>query len=216
MPALSSGLYVVAAGQVDPAQGHYYVIYWPEESTWDESAASSVCRNRVMFMRYGFEDRPTLFERLMVMDRYLTKTCDQVIALLSTTHTASFKLVCGNEDSDSGSIDIDSDDEDRLFRYEVAKRIEQEECAALRPGFKVILSPIIPDCTSDLLKVNSQHISRCIPPADCPVNSLIFVPNLLHGETAQGFWKASYVPQKTRSISLSQHPYSKEHLKRLL
>jgi len=51
MPALSSGLYVVAAGQVDPTQGHHYVIYWPEESTWDDSAASSVCRNRVMFMR---------------------------------------------------------------------------------------------------------------------------------------------------------------------
>jgi len=88
----------------------------------------------------------------MVMDRYLTKICDQVVALLSTTHTASFKLVWGDEESDSGSIDIDGDDEDRLFRYEVARRIEQEECAALRSGFKVILSPIIPDCTADLFK----------------------------------------------------------------
>jgi hypothetical protein len=48
-PILSSGLYVVASGQVDPT--HHYVIYWPEESTWDDSAASSVFRNRVMFMR---------------------------------------------------------------------------------------------------------------------------------------------------------------------
>ena len=50
-PTLSSGLYVVAAGQVDPTQEHHYVIYWPEESTWDDSATSSVFRNRVIFMR---------------------------------------------------------------------------------------------------------------------------------------------------------------------
>jgi hypothetical protein len=50
-PKLSSGLYVVATGQVDSTQEHHYVIYWPEESTWDDSAAPSVFRNRVMFMR---------------------------------------------------------------------------------------------------------------------------------------------------------------------
>ena len=51
-PALSSGLYVLAAEQVDPTQERHYVIYWPEDSTWDDSAASSVCRNRVTFMRW--------------------------------------------------------------------------------------------------------------------------------------------------------------------
>jgi hypothetical protein len=49
--ALSSGLYVVAAGHVDPTHSHHYVIYWPEESTWDGLAPSSVCRNRAIFMR---------------------------------------------------------------------------------------------------------------------------------------------------------------------
>ena len=49
---LSSGLYVLAAGQVDPSQERHYVIYWPEDSTWDDSAAPSVCRNRVTFMRW--------------------------------------------------------------------------------------------------------------------------------------------------------------------
>ena len=50
-PALSSGLYVVAAGNGDQTQDLHYVIYWPEDSTWDDSAPSSVCQNRVMFMR---------------------------------------------------------------------------------------------------------------------------------------------------------------------
>ena len=49
---LSPGLYVLAAGQVDPSQERHYVIYWPEDSTWDDSAAPSVCRNRVTFMRW--------------------------------------------------------------------------------------------------------------------------------------------------------------------
>ena len=50
-PSLSSGLYVLAAGQVDPTQERHYVIYWPEDSTWNDSSPASVCRNRVTFMR---------------------------------------------------------------------------------------------------------------------------------------------------------------------
>jgi hypothetical protein len=69
----------------------------------------------------------------MLMLRYLAKICDQVIALLSATHTAS--LVWGDEESDTETIDIDAG---RLFKFEVEERNEQEESAASRPGFKVI------------------------------------------------------------------------------
>jgi hypothetical protein len=55
-PALSSGLYILAAGQVDPNQDHHYVIYWPEDSTWNDSAAASICQNRVTFMRWVLVD----------------------------------------------------------------------------------------------------------------------------------------------------------------
>ena len=48
---LSTGLYIVRANTTDLADERYYVIYWPEDTTWDDSAASSVCRNRVTFMR---------------------------------------------------------------------------------------------------------------------------------------------------------------------
>ena len=67
------------------------------------------------------------------------KICDQVIALLSMTHSAS--LVWGE---DNESITIEDGDEDRLFTFEVAKRNEQEESAVLRPGFKVVLFLSVP------------------------------------------------------------------------
>ena len=56
--------------------------------------------------------------------------------------------------------------------------------------------------TRTLPKMNSRLISSYVAPADCPVNSSIFVPSLLHGDTAQGFWTASSFPQTIRSGSL--------------
>ena len=50
-PALTSGLYVVTALTPDAVDERHYVIYWPEDSTWKDSATSSVRRNRVTFMR---------------------------------------------------------------------------------------------------------------------------------------------------------------------
>ena len=142
-PALSSGLYVLAAGQVDPAEERHYVIYWPEDSTWNDStwndsAASSVCRNRVTFMRCVTVD-DILSACFMSISRYLTKMCDQVVALLSSEESAS--IVWGDNDSDTESED-DTGDDDRLFTYEVAKRNEQEESAVSRPGFQVIISSV--------------------------------------------------------------------------
>jgi len=72
----------------------------------------------------------------MLINSYLTKICDQVVALLSTEHTAS--IVWGDEDDDAESLDDDASDEDGLFTYEVENRNEQEENASLRPGFQVI------------------------------------------------------------------------------
>ncbi|KAI9511015.1 hypothetical protein F5148DRAFT_1281300 [Russula earlei] len=182
-PTLSSGLYMLEVGHPDSIQKCHYVIYWPEDSTWDDSAPSSVCRNRVTFMRY------------------LTKICDQVVALLSEEFSAS--LVWGNEDSDSDSDSVDmdpGDDDSRLFTYEVEKRNEQEESAVLRPGFQI----------------NSRHISRYVAPAGCSVDPLAFIPSLIHGETAQGFWTASYVPPATQTNSLDDRSYTELSLKQLL
>ena len=50
-PTLRSGLYVVRSF-VSTAEERAYVLYWPEDTTWDDQAISTVQRNRVMFMRY--------------------------------------------------------------------------------------------------------------------------------------------------------------------
>lgn len=74
-----------------------------------------------------------------LLERYLTKMCDQVVALLSPDYSAS--IVWNDEDgkSDTNSEDIDAGDSERLFTFEVAKTKEQEESAVSRPGFQVRL-----------------------------------------------------------------------------
>ena len=53
-PALRSGLYICRVSEsVSAAPERMYVIYWPEESTWDDDASPPVRRNRVTFMRWS-------------------------------------------------------------------------------------------------------------------------------------------------------------------
>ena len=51
-PTLRSGLYIIRTF-TSTAEEQTYVLYWPEDTTWDDKAASTVQRNRVTFMRYG-------------------------------------------------------------------------------------------------------------------------------------------------------------------
>ncbi len=67
--------------------------------------------------------------------RYLTKICDQVVALFSREHSKA--IVWSDQDSDADSIDIEACDSDRLFTFEVAETNEQEEKAIACPGFQV-------------------------------------------------------------------------------
>jgi hypothetical protein len=178
-PTLSSGLYIVRETKTDLVDERHYVIYWPEESTWDDSATSSACRNRVTFMRY------------------LTKMCDQVVALLSPEQSAS--LVWNEQQSDAESVDTDVDDYDRLFAFEVSKTNEQEESAAARLGFQMGF-PFI-----------SHHRTP-----DCPVDPAILSPRLLLGETSQGILTTSYIPRRIRSKVFDRESFSETSLKQLL
>ncbi|KAI9434837.1 hypothetical protein H4582DRAFT_1855657 [Lactarius indigo] len=179
-PALSSGLYVVTTSSAVSVDERHYIIYWPEDSTWDDGATSSVRRNRVTFMRY------------------LTKICDQVVALLSSEQSAS--IVWHDEDSDTESVDVDVGESDRLFIFGVEKTNEQDEGAVSRPGFKMI----------------SRQIEHYVAPDGCPVDPSIFVPRLLGGEAAQGFLTATYVQRKMRSEILGQRPLTRLYLTQLL
>ncbi|KAJ7763628.1 hypothetical protein DFH07DRAFT_1059276 [Mycena maculata] len=133
VPHLRSGLYVLRAcneDAVEPKQ--IFVIYWPEPTTWDDDAISSVRRNRVTFMRY------------------LTKIADQLTCLVSPEHA---RAIVWNEEPEDLPIDLD-EESDRLFTFEVAKTNEQEENVTVRPGF-TMNTPILAvekphmECTMD-------------------------------------------------------------------
>ena len=55
VPHLRSGIYFVQPSSPSHEDSQVFVVYWPEGTTWDDNAVSSVRRNRVMFMRYHRE-----------------------------------------------------------------------------------------------------------------------------------------------------------------
>ncbi|KAI9431439.1 hypothetical protein BJY52DRAFT_1423126, partial [Lactarius psammicola] len=102
-----------------PQREQTYVLYWPEDTTWDDNAVSTVQRSRVTFMRY------------------LTKLCDQLVCLLSAEHSKAIVWEDEVADPDDASFDSDNDDSPshRLFDFRVEKKSEQEENVIVRQGF---------------------------------------------------------------------------------
>ncbi|KAG1848258.1 hypothetical protein F4604DRAFT_1935471 [Suillus subluteus] len=119
MPSLRSGLCIVRATCEATPDQQLFLVYWPEDSTWNDSAPSSVRCNRVTFMRY------------------LMKMGDQVTALISPEHARS--IVCNDQEGEDVIMDPDEDHDEssRLLTFEVAKTNEQEEAVNSPPGFKV-------------------------------------------------------------------------------
>ncbi|KAG9089762.1 hypothetical protein FRC06_001400 [Ceratobasidium sp. 370] len=118
--ALHSGLYLILRPEDEPLENRVkqaYIVYWPEESTWDDqSASSSVRRNRVTFMR---------------------QVNEPIIALVSPAQASAFIWDAGARNNDLPADQMDNDDESRLFSFEVSKSLEQEEDAIECPGFTV-------------------------------------------------------------------------------
>ncbi|KAI9569901.1 hypothetical protein HD554DRAFT_2019705, partial [Boletus coccyginus] len=134
-PALRSGLYICRVSAPVGGVERMYVIYWPEESTWDDGTSPPVRRNRITFMRQSHHGT------------FLAKICDQVTALISEDHAKS--MIWSSSVSDDQLSESDEDDTDRLFTFEVAKTMEQEEGVSVRQGFEacylLILYPGIND-----------------------------------------------------------------------
>ncbi|KAF8840150.1 hypothetical protein BDN67DRAFT_904164 [Paxillus ammoniavirescens] len=152
-PILRSGLYILRHLR-RPGDEELFVIYWPEDTTWDDSASSNVCRNRATFMRY------------------LTKMCDQLMALISPQHAGAMVWNVNKEKY----ISQVGDGYSRLVTFEVSKTNEQEESVVTRPGFQTL----------------SSFITVPNVPEDCPLNLSQFKPRLLFGETTQGFLTLEY------------------------
>lgn len=125
-PVLRSGLYIVRSF-LSTSEEQAYVVYWPEDTTWDDRAASHIQRNRITFMRY------------------LSKLCDQLICLLSSEHSRAIVWSRddddgadggdGDDDSDGAFTDSEKADSNRFYQFEVAKTKDQEENVVVREGF---------------------------------------------------------------------------------
>ncbi|KAI9437934.1 hypothetical protein BJY52DRAFT_1381767 [Lactarius psammicola] len=123
-PILRSGLYIIRTF-ISRAEEQTYVLYWPEDTTWDDNAVSTVQRNRVTFMRY------------------LTKLCDQLVCLLSAEHSQAIVWEDEVADPDDASLDSENDDSHRLFDFTVAKRNGREENVIARKGFTMNSSRLV-------------------------------------------------------------------------
>jgi hypothetical protein len=108
-----------------------YVIYWPERTTWDDDAISSVQRNRVTFMRYL--QCGAHHNKHLTYLRYLLKLAGHVVSLISREHLDQFVW----KDEEHEDEDWDSDDGGREYNFEVSKSEEQAEDVFTKPGFTV-------------------------------------------------------------------------------
>lgn len=135
-----SGLYLAlpyGSESTPSATHHAYLLYWPEESTWDDKAAPSVRRNRVMFMRLVFF--AIKWQALLVFhcrSRYLSKLADQTIALISTEQANS--MVWGTSDRSPGipAELTQGNARSRISSFEVS-RVSNLEDVVAAPGFEV-------------------------------------------------------------------------------
>ncbi|TFY78517.1 hypothetical protein EWM64_g5493 [Hericium alpestre] len=178
-PTLRSGLYILQSPKSTTAQ-QTFVIYWPEDTTWNDSAISTVRRNRVTFMRY------------------LMKVSDQRVALISSHHARA--IVWRDDDGDDVSMDMDEEESDRLYTFEVAKTKEQEEDVTSREGFKL----------------SSSSIAAYEPDSGCPIDAAHFLPKLLPGETVQGFMTSRFVPPSTSRQFIGSQSFNRHQLHDLL
>jgi hypothetical protein len=55
--SLKSGLYALTQPNKGPNTDiSLYIIFWPENTSWDDDASPSVVKNRLTFMRFVLED----------------------------------------------------------------------------------------------------------------------------------------------------------------
>jgi hypothetical protein len=48
---LASGIYIFESPASMENARKFYVVYWPEDMTWNDDAPSGIVKNRVIFMR---------------------------------------------------------------------------------------------------------------------------------------------------------------------
>ncbi|KAG6331499.1 hypothetical protein ID866_7590 [Astraeus odoratus] len=171
-PKLRSGLYILRPADRQGNAEQVFVVYWPEEGTWDDSAKSQIRRNRVTFMRY------------------LTKLCDQIVALMSSEHAQS--IIWNESDEDEDDSRDEDDEGGRIINCVVDRTTEQEESVQVKEGFKV----------------TSERISLPEPDPAGSQDQAPTKPFLLYGETAQGLMTVRHQEAKRVADNYRGRPFS--------
>ncbi|KAG8742808.1 hypothetical protein FRC11_014128, partial [Ceratobasidium sp. 423] len=126
---LRSGLYLIM-GQGAHSHGPSelgYLVYWPEDTTWDDQASSlsdSIRRNRETFIRY------------------LNKLADQVVALVSPSQADAFVWKKNAQNQAVPRHQQMHSAEARVHDFEVFELNEQEEDVIASPGFTVLVENV--------------------------------------------------------------------------
>jgi len=66
--------------------------------------------------------------------------CDQVVSLISPEHAQTILWSEEDGDGEDDMPEINHDESDRMFTFEVAQTNEKEESVTVRKGFKVRFS----------------------------------------------------------------------------
>lgn len=214
---LRSGLYLLRSSDAGDDVEQLYVIYWPEDTTWNDNAGDSVRRNRITFMRYSQNEFWRCLSWILFF-RYLSKISDQILCFISPEQAHTIVWNDRDELKDA-AMDVDNEDSDRLFTFEVAKTNEQEENVTVRPGFRVrarrhfhLLGVSITFAFQ--ISLPNLGVRSGDMPLDIPAEH--FQPKLLFGETEQGFISMKYIPAFTEEQPLHQKPHTAVHLRSLL
>ena len=131
---LRSGLYILRPELNTSALEQIFLIYWPEQDTWNDSAPPAIGRNRTTFIRCVYF-RCILSLCFNVHSRYLTKLCDQVVALMSPEHA---QPIMWNEHDEANDRALHSNvSSARIISCVVDRTTDQEESINVRRGFRV-------------------------------------------------------------------------------
>ncbi|CAE6447396.1 unnamed protein product [Rhizoctonia solani] len=129
---IRSGLYLTISHGPNPAASSKtaYIVYWPEDNTWDdqesaETVSNSLRRNRETFMRF------------------LTKLCDQTIALFSASQAEAFVWERGIQNNVASENRPNNGAQLRMEEFHVLELDEQEDDVIASPGFEISVESVL-------------------------------------------------------------------------
>ncbi|KAF8335492.1 uncharacterized protein EI90DRAFT_2913057 [Cantharellus anzutake] len=186
-PHLGTGIYLILDDHTQRKEGSMgldtgfmqpaFLLYWPEENTWNDNATGDICRNRATFMHY------------------LGRLSNQIVALLSKEHMESIvwddDAAMGSNIAEGEGFSSDENDDDRVFSFTVEKTVEQEENVTVHAGFKFPIQSAFPS------RADPDHHN---------VEGLgdVLKPRVVPGDTRQGLLVTEYIPQRSTPKSTTR------------